>query len=232
MADTSKSIRAKRRTLLYLSALVLLVSLASSFLFRQREVSIELTKEPAGPPSEITGRDLCPRTGNPKRSTTIQVNFQLEALGKIQNVFQTDTQNFGVRLEIDEVGNPAVLIGRGSSNSFTVIPLRALFKVEKEYTVIIELKSDGEARVFLDGRFEGQNEYVVPQSCRHIALGYGFDASRAMNGKATMTISSLEEKPRIPISQSVRSILVMTALICIVGLRHNSQHPQKGVKVD
>ena len=232
MADTLNLSRAKTRSVVVLATLVMLFVFVSLFLSRQRVVTLDLNKQLGGPPSEYMGHDLCPRTGKMKRSTTIQIDFRLASLGSIQNVFQTDTQNFGARLEIDEVGKSAVLIGRGGSNSFTVIPLSPQLKEGRKYTVIVELKSDGEAKVSLDGRFVGQNAYVVPLSCGHIALGYGFDSSRAIDGEATMKISSREESLLLPISQSARSILLMAAIISIVGLKHNPQRGREGVEVD
>ncbi len=163
-----------------------------------------------------TRPELCPRSGRSGRDLIIDISLKAQLRG-IQNVFQTDNQNFGVRAELSPTGKFAFLISRGGSNSFTALPLPKELRSGEFKKVTLRLRKNGTATLSTPSGPTITKRFLLPTSCGNVRIGTGYDNDRRFLGQATLVFTT--ETVQRPYSVTLSwTYIIITAGYMLVAL--------------
>lgn len=131
----------------------------------------------------LSDRDpLCEVLRHDGGEVRISLKYTPRTLRNYQNVFQTANFNEGIRFEIDESGNVAVLVSDGN-DGFLVVGSEQKALVAQEMSVMIRVVANDGVYMSVNGTVELHTRGVPKPSCDRTLLGAGFDNSRSFDGQ-------------------------------------------------
>lgn len=128
-----------------------------------------------------------------------------------QNLFQTDDGNLGIRLEVTQSGEAALVV---SSPLQTEVGKLAFVKASgsieegRKFHLYFQITFDGVLTIKLDDQ---QAQYVysdINPTCRNVQLGVGFDNSRKTMGITKTTITGIS-RTTSPIPRSSEAAIIL-----------------------
>lgn len=141
----------------------------------------------------------------------LQISFEVsvDKHKQYQNIFQTASENEGLRLEMGVDGTSAVIISPTGGKLIGVVT-PVIMKINSPSFVTIVLTANNELSLTIDGITATKN-IVMERSirCNDLVLGYGFDKSRTFEG--TIRTFSIE------LRTTVRILTLSTILQLLIG---------------
>lgn len=112
-----------------------------------------------------------------------------------QNLFQTSDYNSGIRLEINDVGQGALLIGSNAADGYSAVSMPSKFNLGN-FDISIRIV-DGQRVLlsFLDKKIEKVVSGLSPK-CDNVVVGYGFDSGRVIRGEVQFLATASTSNPR------------------------------------
>lgn len=138
--------------------------------------------------------DVCDGLADGK-SVKIGVAGTIDKLVNYQNFFQTDNENRGIRVEVDESGAVALLVASDSPDGFDAVVAPTIISAG---TVSLEflITNGTELSVLANQQKETTNSSSLRPLCNNVVIGAGFDSSRTTLGSIVVTFTVVEEIPR------------------------------------
>lgn len=135
----------------------------------------------------------------------IDVQVTPFSLKDYQDIFQTASENRGIRLEVDKSGH-VVLVAADMSNNYILVNGDSNLLIRKRNRIQIVVYS----HIGLSLKVNDGNQVFVPGApkvvCSNIIVGNGFDNSRGFQGPVTITFSTLENRCWLPFASQFAAI--------------------------
>lgn len=112
-----------------------------------------------------------------------------------QNLFQTSDYNSGIRFEINDVGQGALLIGSNAANGYSAVSMPSKFNLGN-FDISIRIVDGQRVLIsFLDKKIEKVLSGLSPK-CDNVVVGYGFDSGRVIKGEVQFLATASTSNPR------------------------------------
>ena len=128
-----------------------------------------------------------------------------------QNLFQTDDGNLGIRLEVSQNGEAALVVSSPLKTEVGNLAfIRASGSIEegKKFHLYFQITFDGTLTIKLDNQ---RAQYVysnINPTCSNVQLGVGFDISRKAMGTTKTTITAISRSTS-PVSRGSETVIVV-----------------------
>lgn len=128
---------------------------------------------------------LCETLHNPKGALKISLSIVPAELRNYQNVFQTSNLNSGLRLEIDEGGTTALILGEPNSSAIVANGLATRLVPLKETKIEMEVSQKYGSSINIPEEhlpvIRTSYGKLLP-ACGNVRVGIGFDDTRKFSG--------------------------------------------------
>ena len=112
-----------------------------------------------------------------------------------QNLFQTSDYNSGIRLEINDVGQGALLIGSNAADGYSAVSMPSKFNLGN-FDISIRIVDGQRVLIsFLDKKIEKVVSGLSPK-CDNVVVGSGFDSGRVIRGEVQFLATASTSNPR------------------------------------
>jgi len=171
---------------------------------------------------ESAASRTCEQVNLKKTSIKIESEFTINRLRNWDNVFQTDSLNQGLRLEIDENGISALLLPIREDGKIDGIVFKAetiRVGTENKFVAVITLTNKIHVRAQLNGELHTESFPYSEIGCGNLISGGGYDASRTLDGISRTEISlvKVSDNEKFGISYTTQKLLsiVLLALLFV-----------------
>ncbi len=175
---------------------------------------------------------ICNELNLPKSPIFLESVFKINSLRNWMGVFQTDVSNNGLRFEINEIGESALLMPVDESGSVGVIPFKKetlLISTQNKFSALIVVGEMTQVRAQLNGELHTKSFRNVRFGCQKTLSGVGFDASRKLDGYSSTIISRTNLPIKkffgmsVGINQAISSCLILFVLLSLfIAVTHRS----------
>lgn len=138
--------------------------------------------------------DLCAGLSRGK-SLEVRVTGTIDQLVNYQNFFQTDDENRGIRVEVNDSGAVALLVASDSSDGFDAV-VAPSFLEEGPVALTFVIKNGTGLKVLQNSADKSTTSDSLRPSCNNVRIGSGFDSSRVTLGSIVVTFTVTEDVPR------------------------------------
>lgn len=139
-------------------------------------------------------REICEAV-SANRTVIINVRGRINELRNYQNLFQTGSQNAGIRVEIDDRGTVGLIVANRSELTFASLASSGTItpgRIQMRFVL-----RDGKLMTNQVGASISTGILADPQpTCNDVVVGYGFDSSRRTDGNYRIDITTFTERPR------------------------------------
>lgn len=210
-----------KRSLLWLLCIVSLV--VSTFgVVHRPEVLESWSGRSEGAPMNLGALPrVCRAIMDRERTVLIKLRVRAKSVDRIQNAFQSDALNFGVRVEISE-GGVVGLVAQSYVSTPELVGVVALGKLRPSRVSIIEIEfREGRTMaISLDGSVPAEKPVLLAPRCDSVLIGAGFDESRVFDGTVTLTmeITRTDTRTYFGLPYEVRQSAQLLLALCLLAL--------------
>ena len=167
----------------------------------------------------------------------MRISFSIvpDGLRNYQNVFQTSDLNNGLRLEIDESGVTALILGQPNSSAIVANGLQTHLVPLKETTIEIEVspKYGSSINILQEKLPVIRTSYGnLAPACDKVRVGVGFDDTRKFSGTVKIRFQYGNWRQLLPLPSWSKDLGLITVIVAMLSWAVGDTYRSKDTNED